>query len=62
MTIRLWLEGIRTMKIIDVIGVVLIVLGISMTVLNFLAARRSIADVESVTIYEIAPRGAINNP
>ena len=31
------------MKIIDVIGVVLIVLGISMTVLNFLAARRSIA-------------------
>ena len=28
------------MKIIDVIGVVLIVLGISMTVLNFLAARR----------------------
>jgi hypothetical protein len=50
------------MKIIDVIGFVLIVLGISMTVLNFLAARRSIADVESVTIYEIAPRGAINNP
>ena len=49
------------MKIIDVIGVVLIVLGISMTVLNFLAARRSIVDVESVTIYEIAPRGAGNN-
>ena len=49
------------MKIIDVIGVVLIVLGISMTVLNFLAARRSIADVQSFTIHEIAPRGAGND-
>jgi hypothetical protein len=48
------------MKIIDVIGFVLIVLGIAMTVLNFLATRRSIADVESVTIQEIAPRGAPN--
>jgi hypothetical protein len=50
------------MKIIDVIGFVLIALGISMTVLNFLAARRSIADAESVAIHEIAPRGAVNNP
>jgi hypothetical protein len=33
------------MKILDAIGVVLIVLGISMTVLNLLAARRPIADV-----------------
>jgi hypothetical protein len=50
------------MKIIDVIGVVLIVLGISMTVLTFLAARQQIADVQSFTAHEIAPRGAINNP
>jgi hypothetical protein len=49
------------MKIIDVIGIVLIALGISVTVLNFLAARRSIAGVESVTIHEIAPRTAPNH-
>ncbi len=49
------------MKIIDVIGVVLIVLGISMTVLSFLAARGPIADVQSFTVHEIAPRGANNN-
>jgi len=49
------------MKIIDVIGVGLIVLGISMTVLNFLAARRPIADVQSCTVHEIAPRGADGN-
>ena len=49
------------MKIIDVIGVVLIVLGISMTVLTFLAARGPIADVQSFTVHEIAPRGAGGN-
>ncbi len=49
------------MKIVDVIGIVLVVLGISVTVLNFLAARRSITDVELVTIHEIAPRGTPNN-
>jgi len=49
------------MKIIDVIGVVLIVLGISMTVLTFLAARQPIADVQSFTAHEIAPRGAGGN-
>jgi hypothetical protein len=49
------------MKIIDVIGVVLIVVGISMTVVNFLEARRPIADVQSFTVHEIAPRGADNN-
>ncbi len=49
------------MKIIDVIGVVLIVLGISMTVLRFLAARGPIADVQSFTVHEIAPRGAGGN-
>ncbi|MGH6846756.1 MAG: hypothetical protein ACREC0_04740 [Methylocella sp.] len=48
----------QRLTIIDVIGIVLIVIGISMTVLNFLATRQSIADVESVTIHEIAPRGA----
>ena len=50
------------MKIIDVIGIILIVLGIAMTVLNFLAAHRPVADVQSFTIHEIAPRGAVNNP
>lgn len=49
------------MKIIDVIGIILIVLGISMTALNFYAARRSIANVESITIHEIAPRAPANN-
>jgi len=49
------------MKIIDVIGVVLIVVGISMTVLSFLAARGPIADVQSFTVHEIAPRGAGGN-
>jgi hypothetical protein len=49
------------MKIIDVIGVVLIVLGISMTVLSFLAARGPIADVQSFTVHEIAPRGVGGN-
>ena len=49
------------MKIIDVIGIVLIVVGIAMTVLNFLAARQPIADLQSFTIQEIAPRGAGNN-
>jgi hypothetical protein len=49
------------MKIIDVIGVVLIVLGISLTVLSFLAARGPIADVQSFTVHEIAPRGAVGN-
>jgi hypothetical protein len=55
----------QRLTIIDVIGIVLIVLGFSMTVLNFLAARRSIVEVESVTIRksgpsvdEIAPRGS----
>jgi hypothetical protein len=46
------------MRIIDVIGVILIVLGISMTVLNLLAARQPIAEVQLFTIHEIAPRGA----
>ncbi len=49
------------MKIIDVIGVVLIVLGISMTVLSFLAARQPIADLQSFTVHEIALRGAGSN-
>ncbi len=43
------------MKIIDVIGVVLIVLGISMTVLNFLAARQAV-DVQSFEMHEIVPQ------
>ena len=49
------------MRIIDVIGVVLIVLGILMTVLNLLAARQPIAEVQSFTVHEIAPRGAIGS-
>jgi hypothetical protein len=46
------------MKMIDVIGIVLIVVGIAMTVLNILAARQPIADVQSFTVQEIAPRDA----
>jgi hypothetical protein len=49
------------MKIIDMIGVVLIVLGISITVLNLLAARQPIADVQSFTVHEIAPPSAGGN-
>jgi hypothetical protein len=49
------------MKMIDVIGIVLIVVGIAMTVLNLLAARQPIADVQSFAIQEIAPRGAGGN-
>ena len=49
------------MKIIDVIGVVLIVLGISTTILSFLAARGPIADVQSFTVHEITPRSAGGN-
>ncbi|MGH6850569.1 MAG: hypothetical protein ACREDD_09025 [Methylocella sp.] len=66
----------QKLTIIDVIGTVFIVLGISMTVLNFLAARRSITAVDPVTnrksgplvheskvpVTEIAPHGAVNNP
>jgi hypothetical protein len=40
-------------KIIDVIGIVLIILGITLTVMNFLAMRQPIANVESFTIQEI---------
>lgn len=49
------------MKIIDVIGIILIVLGISMTALNYYVARRSIANVESVTIHEITPCAPANS-
>lgn len=48
------------MKIIDLIGIALIVVGISMTVLSLLAARQPIAGVQSFTVHEIAPRGASN--
>jgi hypothetical protein len=49
------------MKIIAAIGVILIVLGISMTVLNLLVARQPIADVQPFTVHEIVPRGAGGN-
>ena len=49
------------MKIIDVIGVVLIVLGISITVLTRLVERQPIADVQPFTVHEIVPRGAGGN-
>ncbi|MGH7782339.1 MAG: hypothetical protein ACREO5_00620 [Candidatus Binatia bacterium] len=49
------------LTIINVIGIVLIVLGISMTVLNFLAVRRSITDVESIKIQEITPNAQPNS-
>jgi hypothetical protein len=56
------------MKISDLIGVALIVLGILMTVLNLLTARQPIADAQSLTVHElqsprseIAPRGAGSN-
>jgi hypothetical protein len=57
------------LKIIDVIGVVLIVLGISMTILTLLSARQPIADVQSLTVHELqsprsqlALRGTGDNP
>jgi hypothetical protein len=56
------------MKISDLIGTLIIVLGILMTVLAFLAARHPIADVQSFTVHELqspqsefAPRGAGGN-
>ena len=49
------------MKTIDVIGVVLIATGLLMTALILLAARQPIADVQSFTVHEIAPRGAGGN-
>jgi hypothetical protein len=56
------------MKISDLIGVALIVLGLLMTALNLLTARRPIADVQSLTVHELqsprgdfAPRGARGN-
>jgi hypothetical protein len=56
------------MKISDLIGVGLIILGILMTVLNLLTARQPIADVQSFTVHElqsprseITPRGAGGN-
>jgi hypothetical protein len=56
------------MKISDLIGVALIVLGILMTVLNLLSVRHPIADVQSFTVHELqsprsefAPRGAGGN-
>ena len=49
------------MKIIDVIGIVLIVVGILMTVLNLRSARQPAADVQSFTFHEIAPRAAGGN-
>lgn len=49
------------MKIIDAIGVALIVLGIVTTVMTFVAAHRPISDVKSVTVQEFAPRGVGGN-
>ena len=46
------------MKISDFILIVLIVFGISMTVMNLLAARKPIASVQSFTLHEIAPNVA----
>lgn len=40
-------------KLIDMFFVALIVLGIAMTVLNFIAQRRPMADVQSVEIHEV---------
>ncbi|MGH6822267.1 MAG: hypothetical protein ACRECP_04295 [Methylocella sp.] len=62
MTIR------QKLTIIDAIGVALIVLGIAITVMSFLAARGTVASVQSFTIrqggpsvHEIAPGPAGNN-
>lgn len=56
------------MKISDLIGTLIIVIGILMTVLAFHSARQPIADVQSFTVHElqsprseIAPRGAGGN-
>jgi hypothetical protein len=49
------------MKISDMIGIALIVLGILMTVMNFFAGRSPIADMQSFEVHEIAPRGATDS-
>ncbi len=46
----------QNLSVVDVIGIVLIVLGILMTVLDFLAARGPAAATQSFT--KIAPRAA----
>ncbi|MGQ0446141.1 MAG: hypothetical protein ACT4O2_13705 [Beijerinckiaceae bacterium] len=56
------------MKIIDVIGIGLVVLGIAMTLLNFRAARTPVPGMQSFTVHEpqgprseFSPRGRGNN-
>jgi len=56
------------MKIIDVIGIGLIVLVIAMTLLNFCAARTHVSSMQSFTVHEpqgprsdAVPRGRGNN-
>ena len=51
----------KKLSIIDAIGIILIVLGISMTVLNFLAARGPAVSIESFSIRAIAPHPSDNN-
>lgn len=55
------------MKIVDLIGIGLIVLGIAMTVMNFRGSRWHGADMQSFTVHElesprseVAPRGRGN--
>jgi hypothetical protein len=45
------------MKISDVMGILLIAVGILMTVLNYVAAHSPIANVQSFEVHEIVPRG-----
>ncbi|MGH6812871.1 MAG: hypothetical protein ACREDM_11205 [Methylocella sp.] len=49
------------MKIIDAIGIALIVLGIAMTVLNIIAIHKPVAGGGQAAVHETGPRGAVNN-
>ncbi|MGH6842399.1 MAG: hypothetical protein ACREDV_09970 [Methylocella sp.] len=51
------------MKIIDVIGIGLVVLGIAVTLLNFRAARTAVPGKQSFTVHELqSPRSEPQSP
>jgi hypothetical protein len=50
------------MKLIDVIGIVLVIVGIMMTAVNFFASRHRGSDVVDFSIYEIKPPSPPGQP
>lgn len=48
------------MKLMDAIGLSLIVIGIALTALSFKRAESASTEVQSVTIQEITPRAPAN--